>query len=537
MAGFGGLSREVVHTNARERRNAQRLAFRASNLVGNGLTVDGTGRIVIDLATDSGLEFNAGDLRIDAVAPLLRTATGLEFDISTLGLESPTGAVDELVFLDDTDSLNKRVLVENLFRNNIIYLDPARTTSIAGTASLISFEVLSSVRVSLTAGSMVMKIPIDMSLNALTNAGVIQGDDTNPLIVESEGGGSATPGTLIIRGGQPLVIGDGGSIEITGGEGAGTSPGDGGSITITAGDAGGGSKLGGDLILESGEGAIAGFPADGTIIFKAPDGSIVMEIDGLTLIDMFADLDMNGNDIIGAIMDADFSLNGMMVRTASGSYIHRTITGTAKEIVVTDGDGVLDNPLIGIADNPVITGTESITVPKGTTPQRPGTPIAGMIRYNSTLNQIEAYEGVILAWRILNVNTQTETLGFSAAGATVAKFTTRYLGEGSGNVTATIADAEFHVPRAAGTLKNFRVYVSASATDANTTVEIYKNGSSTGIIVTYGAGVTGLLTDLVNTVAVVIGDKVLFRVLNGSDGGGGAKDIVIEMISLEYTSP
>lgn len=43
--------------------------------------------------------------------------------------------------------------------------------------------------------------------------------------------------------------------------------------------------------------------------------------------------------------------------------------------------------------NPVMTGTGSLLLPKGTTAQRPATPIVGMFRFNTTLNSTEYYDG------------------------------------------------------------------------------------------------------------------------------------------------
>jgi len=50
----------------------------------------------------------------------------------------------------------------------------------------------------------------------------------------------------------------------------------------------------------------------------------------------------------GAIMDADFTANGLMIRTASGTYLSRTLTGTANQITVTNGDGVSGNPTLSL---------------------------------------------------------------------------------------------------------------------------------------------------------------------------------------------
>jgi len=44
-----------------------------------------------------------------------------------------------------------------------------------------------------------------------------------------------------------------------------------------------------------------------------------------------------------------------------------------------------------IADNPTFSGTESITIPSGTTAQRASSPANGMIRYNTTESTMESY--------------------------------------------------------------------------------------------------------------------------------------------------
>jgi hypothetical protein len=55
--------------------------------------------------------------------------------------------------------------------------------------------------------------------------------------------------------------------------------------------------------------------------------------------------------------------NGVVVRTASGSFTNRSIAGTTNAITVTDGDGVLGNPTLDLDDNLDFTGK---TVTAGT---------------------------------------------------------------------------------------------------------------------------------------------------------------------------
>lgn len=59
-----------------------------------------------------------------------------------------------------------------------------------------------------------------------------------------------------------------------------------------------------------------------------------------------------------------------------------SILGTTNQINVSVAGGVAT---ISLASNPVIPGTASITIPTGTTVQRPATPTAGMFRFNTSL--------------------------------------------------------------------------------------------------------------------------------------------------------
>lgn len=58
------------------------------------------------------------------------------------------------------------------------------------------------------------------------------------------------------------------------------------------------------------------------------------------------------------------------------------VLGTTNQITVTVNNNIAT---ISIANNPVFTGTGSMTIPTGTTAQRPSTPTVGMMRLNTSL--------------------------------------------------------------------------------------------------------------------------------------------------------
>lgn len=72
--------------------------------------------------------------------------------------------------------------------------------------------------------------------------------------------------------------------------------------------------------------------------------------------------------------------------------------GTGRIVKTADNSGILTvqtnstNALtINALQNPTLNSTGSITIPSGTTAQRPATPANGMLRYNTTISNMEIY--------------------------------------------------------------------------------------------------------------------------------------------------
>ena len=100
--------------------------------------------------------------------------------------------------------------------------------------------------------------------------------------------------------------------------------------------------------------------------------------------------------------------------------------------------------------------------------------------------------------------------------------------------SATEANIQFYVTRV-GTIKNLYTYVSVNSTgvDGNT-ITVRLNGSNQTLQVTYDTGETGSHSNTSASFAVVAGDKISVQISNlGS--GGGAKDLTVESITLEFT--
>jgi hypothetical protein len=122
------------------------------------------------------------------------------------------------------------------------------------------------------------------------------------------------------------------------------------------------------------------------------------------------------------------------------------------------------------------------------------------------------------------------SLGFTGQSIVTAKGSTNYAGI-TGGSSGTENDVSYYLPHAK-TAQNLRCYASASSTSADTTITVMKNSVATSIVLTYGSGVTGLQSDLVNTGSFSLGDRIDLRVINNS-GGGGAKDFTLASCSIE----
>ena len=88
---------------------------------------------------------------------------------------------------------------------------------------------------------------------------------------------------------------------------------------------------------------------------------------------------------------ANLSANGLLTVTTAGGVGATTLQGTASQITVTYGNAVGGSPTIALADNPVLPGAASATLPIGATGDRPASPVNGMLRYNSTIALFEGY--------------------------------------------------------------------------------------------------------------------------------------------------
>jgi hypothetical protein len=151
---------------------------------------------------------------------------------------------------------------------------------------------------------------------------------------------------------------------------------------------------------------------------------------------------LGGNPAVG-LTGLPLALSGVtgtgFLITSGGTTLGTSvITGTSNQITVVGGDGS-SIPTISIADNPIIGGTGSITIPNGTTGQRLGS--YGALRYNTSTGVFEGY--ISTGWQQFSLaggvtTFQTSLSGLSPSVATTGPITlSGTLGVPSGGTGAT----------------------------------------------------------------------------------------------------
>jgi len=198
---------------------------------------------------------------------------------------------------------------------------------------------------------------------------------------------------------------------------------------------------------------------------------------------------------------AGISGTGFLVTAGGSTMGTATIVGTASQITVVGGDGT-STPTISIADNAIIYGTGSITIPNGTTGQRLGS--FGAVRYNTSLG---AFEGFIsTGWQQFSLSggvtsfettlsgltpsssttgaiTLAGTLGVPSGGTGAVSLSGYVYGNGTSPFTAS---ATIPTTNLSGTITNAQL--------ANSSITINGNVVSLGGSTTITASTTGTLT-------------------------------------------
>ena len=222
---------------------------------------------------------------------------------------------------------------------------------------------------------------------------------------------------------------------------------------------------------------------------------------------------LGGNPAVG-LTGLPLALSGItgtgFLTTSGGTSLGTSvITGTSNQITVVGGDGS-SIPTISIANNPIIGGTGSITIPNGTTGQRLGS--YGALRYNSTLGTFEGYassgwqqfayssagvssfetslSGLSPSVATSGAVTLSGTLGVASGGTGATTLTGYVVGNGTSVMTAT---STIPTTDLSGTITNAQLANSA-VTVNGTSISLGASATITAsspYALTFGTGLSG----------------------------------------------
>ena len=111
-------------------------------------------------------------------------------------------------------------------------------------------------------------------------------------------------------------------------------------------------------------------------------------VTGTTISSAWANNTMN--DLAAALTDSVAADGQTPMTGALNLNTHKVINVVAGTVA---GDAVEYTQFTTAFVNPVFSGTGFMLIPKGTTAERPVSPVNGEIRYNTTTNQFEGYQG------------------------------------------------------------------------------------------------------------------------------------------------
>lgn len=176
-------------------------------------------------------------------------------------------------------------------------------------------------------------------------------------------------------------------------------------------------------------------------------------VDGTNVIQMFDFVDINGGTIDNTVIGG--------TTTAAGSFT--TLNATV---------------LTATADS-AFTSTGSLTVSKGTTAQRPGSPVSGMFRFNTTTSEFEGYNGTTFAsvgGAALSNDTSTASNLFPLfASATSGTASSLFTSNAQYLFKPSTGELSVKVPRASN-----GIMVNSATIASNYTIAVGDNGMSAG---------------------------------------------------------
>jgi hypothetical protein len=170
-----------------------------------------------------------------------------------------------------------------------------------------------------------------------------------------------------------------------------------------------------------------------------------------------------------------------------------TSSGIAKVTFPNGNVGIgTTNPLakLHVNGDVTITSTGALTIPRGTTAQRPTNPVGGMIRYNNDEGYLETYDPALSLWRSIS------SYGVLATGGIVTEITVSGL-QYKVHTFTSIGTSSFEVLR--GGVVEYLIHGAGSGGNGGVSSVNYGNGGAAGV------ARTGTTTISIQTYSIIVG--------------------------------
>lgn len=216
---------------------------------------------------------------------------------------------------------------------------------------------------------------------------------------------------------------------------------------------------------------------------------------------------------------------GLIARTVGPGAALVSITGTASQIDVTNGDGGLGDPTISLANNVVMPGTGAMKPPVGTSAQRPGLPTDGLFRFNVDTSNFEGYTSG--SWQAFSLVGGVITFSAGSTGLTPGVAT-------SGNITLA---GTLNVASGGTGANTLTGYVKGTGTTAMTASATIPNTDITGLG-TMSTQNSGAVTITGGSIAATIsGSTIDNSIIGGSTPAAGTFTSVTTTTGTISTTP
>ena len=190
---------------------------------------------------------------------------------------------------------------------------------------------------------------------------------------------------------------------------------------------------------------------------------------------------------------AALSGTGFLAMTGGGTSVSgRTFQDTANQISITNPDGSTGSPVFSIASNAVLPGTGAVTVPVGTTAQKPAG-ASGQIRYNTDSQVFEGYANG--SWNSFSLAGGVSTFSAGSTGFTPSAPTSGAVilggvlvvsngGTGASTLTGYVKGTGTSPMTASATIPNTDITGLGTMSTQNASAVAITGGTASGVTIT-----------------------------------------------------